>query len=148
MIFRLKTQFVLVVSVCAVIVLGLGKTSAQDLNPISWKIKTETLPSEIRDGSKFNLQVAAKIDEGWHLYSLEQPAGGPIPTRITLPENQKFKLAGEIESPLPQVVFDPNFNMDTEFYEGEAVFTLPVEVIKDAAPGKQTLIVNTLFQTC
>jgi thiol-disulfide isomerase/thioredoxin len=92
--------------------------------------------------------VSAKIDDGWHLYSLEQPQGGPLPTRIGLPEGQDFKLAGTIGSPLPLVLFDPNFNLDTQFYEREAEFTLPIEVFKSAAPGKQTLIVSAYFQTC
>ena len=143
-----KTQFVLIVSVCAAIVAAMGDVSAQDLDPINWKIKTESLPSQIGAGTKFDVQVVAKIDAGWHLYSPEQPAGGPIPTRLTLPENQKFKLVGELESPPPQVVFDTNFNVDTQFYEGEALFTLPVEAANDVLPGKQTLTVAAFFQTC
>lgn len=148
MILGFKTQFVLVVSLCTTFILAAVNIPAQDLNPILWKIKTESLPTQLKAGDKFNIQVVAAIDEGWHLYSLEQPQGGPIPTRIGLPEGQKFKLAGTIESPLPLVVFDPNFNLDTQFYEEEAVFILPVEVVKDAAPGKQTLTINTFFQTC
>jgi thiol-disulfide isomerase/thioredoxin len=143
-----KTQFVLIVSVCAAIVAAMGNVSAQDLDPINWKIKSEILPPQINAGSKFDVQVVAKIDAGWHLYSPEQPAGGPIPTRITLPENQKFKVAGELESPPSQVVFDTNFNVDTQFYEDEAIFTLPVEAAKDVLPGKQTLTVSAFFQTC
>jgi thiol-disulfide isomerase/thioredoxin len=65
-----------------------------------------------------------------------------------VPEDQKFKLAGDIESPLPQVLFDPNFNIDTQFYEGEAVFNLPVETAQDAQAGKTALFVNVLFQAC
>lgn len=123
-------------------------TSAQDLNPIRWAVKKENPDLAVKAGDKFNIQVIATIDEGWHLYSLEQPAGGPIPTRIGMPENQKFKLAGDIESPLPRVLFDPNFNMDTEFYEGETVFVLPVEIAKDAPAEKNTLSVSAFFQTC
>lgn len=118
----------------------------EEINPIKWTIKNET--ARVKAGDKFNVQAIAQIDEGWHLYSLDQPSGGPIPTRISIPENQKFKLAGEIESPMPQVVFDPNFNINTQFYEQEAVFTLPVAAVKDAAIGKNTLVVSAFFQTC
>lgn len=120
---------------------------AQDLNPIRWSVKKEN-PTAVKSGDKFNAQVVATIDEGWHLYSLDQPAGGPIPTRIFLSESEKFKLAGDIESPIPLVVFDPNFNMDTQFYEGGAVFNLPIETAKDVLAGKNTLFVNVFFQTC
>lgn len=120
--------------------------SGQDLDPIRWTIVKQVSP--VKSGEVFKIEVAAAIDDGWHLYSLEQPAGGPIPTRITLPDDQKFKLAGDIETPLPQVVFDPNFNMDTQFYEAKAVFILPIEAVKNAPEGKNKLFVNALYQTC
>jgi hypothetical protein len=82
---RSKTQFVLITSLYVAILFAADRASGQDLNPIKWKIKTEALPTQIGAGSKFNLQVIASIDEGWHLYSPDQPAGGPIPTRIALP---------------------------------------------------------------
>jgi thiol-disulfide isomerase/thioredoxin len=144
--FRLGSFSTVVVT--AVFAFSLVDASAQELNPIHWSVKKENPASAVKAGDKFNSQVIATIDEGWHLYSLEQPAGGPITTHISVPENQKFKLVGDIESPLPQVLFDPNFNMDTQFYEGEAVFKLPVEIAKDAEAGKNTLFVNLFFQTC
>ena len=144
--FRLGFCFCVVLA--EVFVLSLTNSVAQDLNPIRWSVKKENPSLAVKAGDKFDAQVIATIDEGWHLYSLDQPAGGPIPTHISIPENQKFKLAGDIESPLPQVVFDPNFNIDTQFYEGEAVFKLPIEIAKDAQPGKNMLFVNAFFQTC
>lgn len=120
--------------------------SAQDLNPIRWTIKNEN--KSVKVGEVFKVRVVAAIEEGWHLYSLGQTAGGPIPTRILVGENQKFKLSGEIESPQPHVLFDSNFNMDTEFYETEAIFTLPMETTKDVLKGKNTLSITTFFQTC
>jgi len=122
--------------------------SGQDLDPIRWSIKRADAAPAVKAGARFNAQVIAAIDQGWHLYSLDQPAGGPLPTRIWIPENQKFKLVGDIESPLPQSQFDRNFNMDTQFYDREAVFSLPIEVAKDAPSGKTTLYVNAFFQTC
>jgi thiol:disulfide interchange protein DsbD len=143
---RIKFGFYWLILPLFVLSSQLINISGQDLNPIRWEIKNESV--SVKVGETFNLQVVALIDEGWHLYSPEQPAGGPIPTRILLGENQKFKINGEIESPLPQVVFDPNFNMDTQFYEQEAVFTLPVEALQDALSGKNTLTVTTFYQTC
>ncbi len=130
------------------LLLGLASicVSAQDLNPIRWSIKKDA--SQVKIDSVFKVEVTAAIDEGWHLYSTEQPAGGPIPTRIAVPGNQKFKLAGDIESPSPQVVFDTNFNLDTQIYEREAIFMVPIEIAKDAPLGKNPLLVTAFFQTC
>ena len=88
------------------------------------------------------------IDEGWHLYSLEQPPGGPIPTRIALPAGQKFKLAGAIEEPPPEIVFDPNFDLETQIYEHDVTFTLPVQSATDIPAGKSILTVTAFYQTC
>jgi len=123
-------------------------TFAQDVNPIHLTIKREAKTSAVRRGDRFNISLVATIDEGWHLYSPDQPPGGPIPTHISVSENKNFKLAGEIESPVPQVVFDPNFNLDTQFYEGEAIFVLPIEVRESAGVGKNTLSVSFFYQTC
>jgi thiol-disulfide isomerase/thioredoxin len=120
---------------------------AQDVNPISWSLKKAD-QGAVKAGDKFDAQAIAIIQEGWHLYSLEQPKGGPIPTHISVPSGQIFKLSGEITSPVAQVVFDPNFNMDTQFYEDVADFTLPIEVSKDAPSGKAVLSVTAFFQTC
>src|SRR5207245_1881728 len=82
------------------------------------------------------------------LYSPEQPSGGPLPTRIKLVEGEPFKLAGEIDIPQPQVTFDPVFKMQTQIFEGEATFTLPIAIATDAAAVKHTLSVSATFQSC
>jgi thiol-disulfide isomerase/thioredoxin len=120
--------------------------SAQDLNPIRWTLKTAV--TTVKPNETFKVQVVASIDDGWHLYSPEQPSGGPIPTRIGMPANQPFKPSGEIENPAPEVEFDPNFNLDTQFYSREAIFVLPAAADKGTAPGKHTLSVTAFFQTC
>src|SRR5687767_6700328 len=96
------------VVVTAVFAFLLVDASAQELNPIHWSVKKENSALAVKAGDKFNAQVIARIDEGWHLYSLDQAPGGPIPTRISVPEDQRFKLAGDIDSPLPKVLFDSN----------------------------------------
>jgi thiol-disulfide isomerase/thioredoxin len=111
-------------------------------------MKTGASVLTLRAGDKFDARLVAAIDEGWHLYSPEQPAGGPLPTRITVPDGQLFKLAGEIQSPQPRITFDPNFEMETEFFEGEATFTVPIVVAAGAPAGEHTLTVNAIFQTC
>ena len=122
--------------------------AAQDTNPVHLTIKRDDANQSIKQGDKFSVSIVAFIDPGWHLYSPEQPAGGPIPTRISVPENKNFHLAGDIENPVPQVVFDPNFNLETQIYEGEATFVLPIAVLPSASTGKDALAVSFFYQTC
>jgi thiol:disulfide interchange protein DsbD len=101
-----------------------------------------------RAGQQFELRLAARIEEGWHLYSISQPPGGPIPTRITLPAGQRFSLAGAPVGPQPRQEFDPNFSMETEWYDGSAAFSLPILVAADTPPGAHRLEVHVRYQTC
>src|SRR5712691_9119155 len=84
----LRFGFFPTVVVTAVFAFSLVDASAQELNPIHWSVKKENSASAVKAGDKFNAQVIATIDEGWHLYSLEQPAGGPITTHISVPKTK------------------------------------------------------------
>ena len=38
----------------------------------------------------------AELDQGWHLYALDQPEGGPIATTIKVTEGKQFTIDGQI----------------------------------------------------
>jgi len=117
-------------------------------NPIAWKLKAETPARALKPGESFTAQLTAQIAAGWHIYSIDQAPSGPRPTRITLPAEQSFKLAGKMEAPPPQTAFDENFGFETSFYKNSAAFTLPVRVAEDVMPGRHQLRINAYFQTC
>jgi hypothetical protein len=109
-------------------------------NPVKW-----TIAEGRRSHDIVTARISAKIEGGWHLYSISQPPGGPIATRIWIPEDQPFKQSGNLRGPKSDKIFDPNFNMDVELYEGSAEFQLPV---KPEADTKQTLHVKVSYQSC
>jgi thiol:disulfide interchange protein DsbD len=116
--------------------------------PVKWSMKASLPAKPLKPGDRFDLQLAATIEEGWHLYSLEQEEGGPTPTRIVMPAEQPFEQAGAIESSEPKTAMDPNFNLTTQYYEDTAFFTIPVKVAATAPAGKSQVKVNVSFQTC
>ncbi len=126
--------------------------SAQNLNPIELSAKLD--PNPVKAGQTAKAVITAKIETNWHLYSLTQPAGGPRATRITIDETGPFKAAGKATQPKPKIAADPNFSIPgqppfmTETFDGEAVFTLPIKVAEDAAPGQQKLTIKFYFQVC
>ncbi|MCI0488429.1 MAG: thioredoxin family protein [Blastocatellia bacterium] len=136
------------VMAAAAVILSLTAIDAYAQNPIKWSLKVGSTSSPLKPGDRFNVQVIANIEAGWHLYAITQPPGGPTPTRITLPSGQPFKAGGAVKSPPSLTDFDQNFGIDTEFFEGSATFTLPVTVARDAPAGKHKLRVNAFFQTC
>jgi thiol:disulfide interchange protein DsbD len=118
---------------------GLG---AQDQH-VAWKLSVE--PAAAPPGGKVLVRMAGHIDEGWHLYSMSTPAA--IPTSIKLAPNPAVAAFRALE-PAPVRAFDPNFNSDTETYEGDVAFLLELELKKDAPAGAAELNFSARYQTC
>src|SRR2546423_1685473 len=141
---NLMQRYQAVIQWCARLMLLAGITllsasgvAAQEVpeNPVTWSLTAKEASKPLKPGGTFNAELTAKIEKGWHLYSLDQPDGGPKPTRITVPTDQVFELADSIESPEPRKAHDQNFGIETEFYLDGVTFTLPVRVAANAPAG-------------
>ena len=114
--------------------------------PIHW-----TLSASVRDhlplgkGAAVTAHIHAVIQPGWHVYAMDQKPGGPIAARIIVPLDQAFVLVGDIDEPSPTRVYDPNFNMETRFYENEANFSVPLTATKTGSPK---LSIDVYYQAC
>ncbi len=103
---------------------------------------------EVGVGSRFDATVKASIEEGWHLYSLTQPPGGPIKTTISVTESNSFAQAGDVRQPDPRVQFDPNFGINAEFFDGRVDFLVPVQVKPGISESRKDLEVRVRFMVC
>lgn len=119
--------------------------AAEKLDPAKWSLELQ--PAAAAPGSKILARLQAKIESGWHLYSLTTPAGGPIRTTVHLADNAAVASFRVFEPP-PKRAFDPNFNLDTETYEGAPVFLIEIENRKDAAPGASEIAAEVRYQMC
>jgi thiol:disulfide interchange protein DsbD len=127
------------------LILSAAVVCAQE-SPVEWTAKGPDKAQ--RAGEKVSVELSAKIDSGWHLYSITQPPGGPTTTVISVPPKQVLEAAGTITGPVPQTAYDPNFEMDTEFYEELASFKVPLVVDSKAKPGPANVVIDVLFQVC
>src|SRR5205807_7835026 len=117
-------------STSAVVLLAtMAVASAQKLDPIQWTLFSEI--SKAPAGSSVPLHLKATFQEGWHLYSLTTPSGGPIPTTAALAEN-KAVSSSKLYQPPPIRQFDKNFNLDTETFEKAVDLPIAVELNKEA----------------
>ena len=132
----------------AIILLFGGFSLFAQENPVAWTLKIDTPNKSFKAGDTFNVQISAHIQPGWHLYSLTKLENGPIATSINLEEGQPFEQVGGVKSPDPIVTFDPNFNLDTEYYEKSATFSLTVKVLPGISPNNKKLTVQTRYQSC
>ncbi|MCA1764429.1 MAG: thiol:disulfide interchange protein, partial [Flavobacteriales bacterium] len=107
--------------------IGLNSDADSEIyDPVSWKFSVE----EETDSTAV-LVAEAEIDEGWHLYATDLGGAeeGPLPTEFTFETIDGFSLAGEVVSNEAKVAFDPNFEMDLAYFDGEAIFRQEVKKI-------------------
>src|SRR3954469_17740129 len=122
---------------------------AQD--PARWSLSSDAAGKTLKSGAELKAQLKADIDDGWHLYALDQPAGGPVPTTITISANSPFTIVGEISAPQPSIRADQNFivndrPLQTKFFEKNVVFGINA-LAKSDVPADQ-FAVNVRFQLC
>ncbi len=122
-------------------------------NPTKWSLESEAKDKTVKKDETFKAKLKAEIEDGWHLYAVEQPTGGPFPTKITIAENLPFAINGQPVSPKPIIKLDTNFPnltdgkpLETKFFEKTAEFDLPLQATGDAKTND--LAVNVRFQVC
>jgi thiol:disulfide interchange protein DsbD len=113
-------------------------------DPVQWKLTFDSQSAP--PGSKILGHLTAKIEPGWHLYSLTTPRP-PIATTAVLADNPA--VAGfKVYQPQAVVKLDPSFNVNTETF-GEAVtFLFEIELKKDAPAGPAELTAQVRYQCC
>jgi thiol:disulfide interchange protein len=95
----------------------------QVIKPVKWTLSTRDVDKDHTD-----LVFTAVIKSPWHMYGLNIPEGGPIPTTISFQDIKGFALAGKpTQSPEPEVVDDKIFNMKLELHSNKVTFTQRVK---------------------
>lgn len=72
------------------------------------------------------LTVTMDIHRIWHIYSITQPQGGPLPTTISVAAPPGVKIGPFTAQTKPEVHFDNIFEMNVEVHHAKAVWTAPV----------------------
>src|SRR5204863_6422390 len=99
-------------------------------------------------GRTFDVAITGVAEDEWHIYSVTQGPGGPVPTTIAIPRGGMFTRNGAIRGPVPATAFDPNFEIRTETYDGTFTLVLPLRLAPDARATSATLQVEVGFQAC
>ncbi len=114
-------------------------------SPVRWSANVEQ-PS--RPGGNLEVHLEATIQEGWHLYSVTQVAGGPNQTRVKLISDGPFSVKGKVRQSPPTKEFDPTFGIQAEYFLLYADFWLPVQVDANAEPGVYEMRLQVTYQVC
>lgn len=99
-------------------------------DPVSWKFSLED-----KGNGEIELVASATIDNGWHLYDVTIPDGGPTPTTLSIDKIEGATKIGSfkaIDSKLHSG-FDDIFQMNIGYYEKSAKFVQRFKVTNKAA---------------
>src|SRR5581483_12496043 len=102
----------------------------------------------VKGGNAATLELSGTIADGWHVYALTQPPGGPTALRVTLDDNQVALATGVASGPPPQKRHDPSFGLESRFYTHAFTIRVPIQVKQQSAAGRQTIPVSVRFQSC
>jgi thiol:disulfide interchange protein len=103
-------------------------TSAQVYDPVKWDFSYE------KSGDKeYELIFTASVDKNWHIYSIDIPDGGPIPTSFSFDTVPAFKLAGKTyEVTNPVEVLDKAFGFKIKTFSTVAEFRQKIIAVESS----------------
>ena len=115
-------------------------TSAQIYDPVKWDFSYEK-----KGDKQYDLIFNATIDKGSHIYSIDIPAGGPIPTSFSFDTLQGFRLLGKtFEVTKPVEVLDEAFGFKIKTFSNTAEFRQKITAVESSFTVKG--VVN--FMAC
>jgi DsbC/DsbD-like thiol-disulfide interchange protein len=135
-------------TICLAILALLSATHSASIRPVKWTVVGGSAARNTISGRSTDIQLRADIAKGWHIYSLNQKPGGPIPLRLKLSGAADVSIRGLIKAPKPQRTLDKNFGIETELYSGSPVFTVPVAVPANSITGLRQFQIEARYQVC
>jgi thiol:disulfide interchange protein len=116
-------------------------TTGQILQPVHWKFSVVKVSDTESD-----LVFTATVDKGYHIYAMDNdPNAGPIPTSFSFVSSPAYVLSGKMKEGKAIQDYDPNFDMQLKYFEGEAVFRQRIRV---KGPGPFTVKGTLTFMVC
>jgi len=103
------------------------------------------------DGQNGKLSITAEMGTGYHVYSITQPEGGPIRTKIKLEANNGFDLIDDfkpVEPPaehLDKIAFP---GVVLEEHEGTVIWTAAIRFARGVEPANLAIAGKLYAQAC
>lgn len=124
------------------LIILLNGVIAQIYEPVKWSFKVVG-----EDAAEMVLHFTATIAPGWHIYDMQLPENGPVPTSFTFESVEGVTLTGKISATTQaqlkiSAVFD---NMELRQYENTVTFAQKIK-LKDS--DRFTIKGHITFMAC
>ena len=113
---------------------------SQIFNPVKWGYSTKKIGT-----AEAVVYIKGVIEKGWHIYSLNQPAGGPLKTSFTFNQSTEYNLKGKMKESIPIAEFEETFKIQVFYFKDSVVFQQKIKLKKQKAliKGKITYMACT-----
>ncbi|MGI8784655.1 MAG: protein-disulfide reductase DsbD domain-containing protein [Acidobacteriota bacterium] len=115
---------------------------------VGWSAASGSLRPAADSGFVVDVEVRAAIVDGWHIYSVGQKEGGPVPLSVKVSPSPPYSVAGNVTGPQPEIAKDPNFGIETETYSSNAIIKVPVRVSASGGADLPPLELKVRSQAC
>lgn len=108
---------------------GVSAATAEGVvKPVKWDYALKQISQ-----NQYELQLTADIQQGYHIYGLDQVKDGPVATSISFDHPEDVKIIKQASSDVqPVTEHDKYLNLDLAKYTGKVVFTEQIELLKPA----------------
>ena len=126
-----------------ILLIACTSVQAQVLHPVKWAYgakrtgKTEAV-----------VFIKATIDDGWHIYSVDQKPGGPLKTSFEFSPSGDFEIVGNVSEPTPATRFEKVFNMNVNYFEHEVIFQQKVSLRQAQADKALVFVLGSVSFMC
>ena len=102
---------------------------SQIFKPVKWTYSVNRI-----NDCEAELILKAKLDKGWHMYSqfLDRD-DGPVATTFSFDKNSNCTFTGKVQEGKPIKEYDPNFEMELNFFANEATFKQKINITNKKA---------------
>lgn len=118
--------------------------SASAQSPIRWRTSVK-----MTSQTEGIITIKALISDGWHLYGLDMPQGGPKPTKFDFSNSNGISIDGDIKpSESPNYQIDPLFGKRLSWWDRNVTFTQKFSLKSKTEKKDARINVTISFMSC
>jgi len=100
------------------------------LSPVDWSAKIVSIKGTP------TIQITAKLQAGWHIFSQYQSSAGPTATSIQFVSSASYQLLEKTTEPVSITYYEKLFKTDVKYFENEVQFQQKIRWTKKPTPIK------------
>ncbi|MCC8423607.1 protein-disulfide reductase DsbD domain-containing protein [Mucilaginibacter sp. UR6-11] len=120
--------------ILGLLLLSVSALKAQIMTPVKWAYGAKKGPA-----GTLTVFFKATIDDGWHIYSVNQKPGGPQKTVFKFTKSPDYLVLGKPVEPRPDSKFEEAFGIKVFYFSKAVTFQQKLKLKKGETTVRGTL---------